>query len=399
MKKRYVICGWAGRVGLLLLTMLPAFAQNAAPVALSGQSLTDNPNLFLLILALCLLFPIYILGKILVMSVRIYHEKNEQKNQKNTLPSLWLPLCLLFATQTMYAQQALSKPAAATTLIGNEWLYYVLIGTILLEAVLLLFLSARIISFLRPPTLPSTRKSASLSSRLATWWSSVNNFRPIEEEGDLDSGHDYDGIRELNNATPPWFTFAFALSITFAVFYLWRYHVVQSAPLQLEEFAIEMEAAEVAKNEYLKKQANAIDENNVSLLGDSDLAEGQKLFAQHCVACHSANGAGIPGGVGPNLTDDYWIHGDKIQDVFKTIKYGYPDKGMKSWKDDFSPRQMAQLATYIERIKGTNIAGGKEAQGEKVNPANNNSANSQKDSTNMSTKTDSLSAKTMPTPK
>ncbi len=70
------------------------------------------------------------------------------------------------------------------------------------------------------------------------------------------------------------------------------------------------------------------------------------------------------GSVGPNLTDDYWLHGGKIQDIFKTIKYGYPDKGMKSWKDDYSPTQIAQLASFIKTLRGTNPPNAKAPQGE-----------------------------------
>ena len=73
------------------------------------------------------------------------------------------------------------------------------------------------------------------------------------------------------------------------------------------------------------------------------------------------------GSVGPNLTDEYWLHGGGINNIFKSIKYGWPDKGMKSWKDDFSPNQIAQLASYIITLKGTTPAAPKEKQGELYN--------------------------------
>jgi cytochrome c oxidase cbb3-type subunit 3 len=63
------------------------------------------------------------------------------------------------------------------------------------------------------------------------------------------------------------------------------------------------------------------------------------------------------------MTDNYFIHGGSIKDIFKTIKYGYPEKGMKSWKDDYSPTQIAQLASYVKSLVGTKPAKGKEPQG------------------------------------
>ena len=113
---------------------------------------------------------------------------------------------------------------------------------------------------------------------------------------------------------------------------------------------------------YRKTAANAVDETTVKLLTDAEsLAKGKELFHDNCVACHNQQGQGL---VGPNLTDDYWLHGGKINDVFKTIKFGYPEKGMKAWKDDFSGSQIAMLASYIKSLHGTNPPNPKEKQGE-----------------------------------
>lgn len=349
-------------------TYLWAQADKAvAPVTTSGMVL--DSNILLLAIAICLLLPIYILGKVFIMATRIYNEKERNIKISSGLKML-LPFALLLSSPYMlYAQTAavaVSSAAPATT-SGSNWVLYLLLGTILLEAFIIIAYSFQIVKLLKGPVAQHSDSLAPArrpKSAFMNWWEKINSFRPIEEEALLDAGHDYDGIRELNNVTPPWFLFGFALSILFAIGYMWRYHVVQSAPLQIEEFRNEMAAAEEAKDAFLKKQSNNVDENSVKMLGDADIAAGKKLFAASCVACHAANGASIPGGVGPNLTDNYWIHGGQIQDVFKTIKYGYPDKGMKSWKDDFSPNQIAQLASYVESLKGTNIAGGKEPQGE-----------------------------------
>ncbi|MEI6184276.1 MAG: c-type cytochrome, partial [Bacteroidota bacterium] len=113
--------------------------------------------------------------------------------------------------------------------------------------------------------------------------------------------------------------------------------------------------------EYLKKSANNVDENTVVYLSSpADHEAGKAIFTTICAACHLADGGGS---VGPNLTDNYWIHGGGIKDIFKTIKCGYPDKGMKSWKDDYTPSQIAQLASYVKSIKGSNPVNPKAPQG------------------------------------
>lgn len=194
------------------------------------------------------------------------------------------------------------------------------------------------------------------------WWDQLNKFKPVEQEADIDLGHDYDGIRELDNRLPPWWLYGFYLCVVFAVIYLWRYHVSHTAPLSVQEYEIAVQEAEVKKAAFLAKAANNVDEHSVKLLTDAnDLAAGQKVFVSLCAACHGKAGEGV---VGPNLTDVYWLHGGGIKNIFKTIKYGVPEKGMKSWKDDFSPVQIAQIASYIHSLGGTNPPNGKAPQGD-----------------------------------
>ena len=122
-----------------------------------------------------------------------------------------------------------------------------------------------------------------------------------------------------------------------------------------------MNEAAVAKEAYLKKAANKVDETNVTYLTDAaSLDAGKKIFITICMACHQADGGGA---VGPNLTDQYWLHGGSIKDIFKTIKYGWPEKGMKSWQDDYSPVQIAQLSSFVKSLQGTKSAKPKEPQG------------------------------------
>ncbi len=188
---------------------------------------------------------------------------------------------------------------------------------------------------------------------------------PIEREEEVEMDHEYDGIRELDNNLPPWWLWGFYFTIVFGVVYLINFHISGTGDLQIAEYEQEMEAAELAKKEFLATQENAIDENNLELLTDaSALAAGESTFKLYCAPCHGESGGSNPGGVGPNLTDDYWIHGGGIADVFKTIKYGVPEKGMVSWQAQLSPNKMLQVASYIKSIRGTNPENAKEPQGE-----------------------------------
>ncbi|HWZ05266.1 MAG TPA: c-type cytochrome, partial [Mucilaginibacter sp.] len=125
----------------------------------------------------------------------------------------------------------------------------------------------------------------------------------------------------------------------------------------------EMAQADAAKKVYLSHQANQVDENTVKLVTDPTvLASGQTIFKTTCSPCHGINGQGV---VGPNLTDDYWLHGNKINDLFKTIKYGVPAKGMPTWEKQLSPKQISDVANYVKSLHGTNPPGAKEPQGTK----------------------------------
>jgi cytochrome c oxidase cbb3-type subunit 3 len=224
---------------------------------------------------------------------------------------------------------------------------------------------------------------STLTRKRINLWNKINAFQPMESESRIDVGHDYDGIRELDNITPPWFVAAFAGSILFAAVYMYRYHIAESAPLQIQEYEISVREAELNKLEDLKNQANFVDENSVTMLEAGQYEEGKSIYKMTCTVCHGDKGQGL---VGPNITDEYWLHGGSMKDIFSTIKYGVLDKGMKSWKDDYSPNQIAQLASYIKSLKGTNPPEPKAAQGElykeEIPVLKNPEMN--KDSTNLS---------------
>jgi len=189
----------------------------------------------------------------------------------------------------------------------------------------------------------------------------ITKTTPVETENDLLLDHEYDGIRELDSQIPPWFLWLFYISIFFAVVYMLDYHVFNSSPLQDEEYQLQVKQAEVDRAVLMNSGA-FLNEESVALLTDPPaLDAGKQIFTANCVACHSADGGGL---VGPNLTDDYWINGGGIKNVFKTIKYGVVAKGMISWQSQLNPKQMQDVASYIISLHGTKPTNPKQPEGQ-----------------------------------
>lgn len=324
-----------------------------------GQS-TDNPFvIFMLIIIVILGIAITLLANVVLSAAQfraVEPEKEPDPAADGERASGKPPvLAGVGAALTVPAVNGLSDTA-----------FYLLVSVVALEVFVIMALLYNlrvIIGRKRAAAIGAAVASAAVRKPRVSWWDRVNRFKPIAEEADLDLGHDYDGIRELDNKLPPWWLYGFYCTILFAGVYLWRYHISHSAPLPQEEYRIAVHNAEVRKVEYLKKAANNVDENTVKLLkAPGDLAAGKAVFETTCFACHGKQGEG---GVGPNLTDEYWLHGGSVNDVFKTIKYGWPEKGMKSWKDDYSPVQIAQIASYVESLAGTHPENPKPPQGTK----------------------------------
>jgi len=176
--------------------------------------------------------------------------------------------------------------------------------------------------------------------------------------------HDYDGIMELDNGLPPWWLYMFYGTIIFAIVYS-IYFFGMGDFKQQDELNAEIAVAEEKIALYKEMNGGGVDESSVMMMVDAkQLEDGKAIYEKNCVACHLANGGG---GVGPNFTDDFWIHGNSINDVFKTIKYGVPEKGMIPWESQLNPEQIQNVASYIlTEFKGKNVEGGKEAQGDKL---------------------------------
>jgi cytochrome c oxidase cbb3-type subunit 3 len=196
-------------------------------------------------------------------------------------------------------------------------------------------------------------------------WNYFMGLKPIEQEKDLIiDEHEYDGISELNNPIPVWFNALFYSTVVFSVVYLLIYQVTGWGLNQDQEYEREMAKAEIEKQEFLAQSANLFDENSIEVDETGTLAaNGKALFATNCAACHGANGEGT---IGPNLTDRFWLHGGEIKDIFKTVKYGVPEKGMVPWEQTLTPAQIAEVSNFILTMRDTKPANPKGAEGVEI---------------------------------
>jgi cytochrome c oxidase cbb3-type subunit 3 len=188
-----------------------------------------------------------------------------------------------------------------------------------------------------------------------------NYVIPPPSEVAPDVGHVYDDIKELDNRIPPWFNYLFGLTVVFAFVYLIDYHVMGLSKLPADEYMDEIVAANLQKKIMLAS-GGTINENALVALKDAEsLKDGDENFHKFCISCHGPQAGGL---IGPNLTDQYWIHGGGIKNVYTTIKKGVPGKGMISWELVFSQKQIQNLGSYVLSLQGTNPPGGKAPDGQ-----------------------------------
>lgn len=216
------------------------------------------------------------------------------------------------------------------------------------------------------------------------WIKKLTRSGKIDDEDTLLLDHDYDGIKELDNVLPPWWVNLFIACVIFAAIYLFRFEIMGDDN-QIVEFDKEMAEAKLAVEEYQKTAPDQMNKEKVTLLTDAkDLATGKEIFTTNCVACHRAD---LGGAIGPNLTDDKWILGGGIKNVFNTLtEGGRPGKGMVSWKDILKPTQMQQVASYVLSMHDTNPKDPKPAEGDvwvDENAPKKETASKPKDSTSV----------------
>lgn len=254
-------------------------------------------------------------------------------------PSYGLLLCLLIGVNPIYAQG--SDPASDLAMFYTVTFMIAVIATLMY-----------IISVMNSNVDP-----------IAALYLKVKNY-VIPHPGEVapDVGHVYDDIRELDNRIPPWFNYLFALTVVFAFVYMIDYHVIETSKLSADEYAEEMVAATLQRKIMLASGGTINENTLVALTDEASLKEGAENFNKFCISCHGLQGGGL---VGPNLTDEYWIHGGGIKNVYSTIKKGVPSKGMISWELVFSQKQIQNLGSYIVSLQGTNPIGGKGPEGQK----------------------------------
>jgi cytochrome c oxidase cbb3-type subunit 3 len=171
-------------------------------------------------------------------------------------------------------------------------------------------------------------------------------------------GHEADGIKEFDNNLPRWWLYGFYFTIAFSVVYMIYYHVQGSGYVMRDEYAQEIAEAEAKYNLSAKSGATGGDgaERKLAAFTDAEnLAAGKALYtgANLCYTCHREDGGGL---VGPNLTDDYWIHGASLEAIVKSIENGYPEKGMLPYGNNakLSDKEVLQIASYVISLHGTN---------------------------------------------
>lgn len=169
----------------------------------------------------------------------------------------------------------------------------------------------------------------------------------------------YDGIQEYDNDLPQWWVWLFILTVIFSVVYA-AYYYSGIGPTQQEYLATDMHAIEALRPQVEQTGAAGL----LALVGDAKvLDQGRTVFAARCAVCHATDGGGM---IGPNLTDDYWLHGGSISDIHTVIVEGVPAKGMISWKTMLQPDEIDAVTAFVWNLHGMKPAKAKEAQGELV---------------------------------
>jgi cytochrome c oxidase cbb3-type subunit 3 len=354
---------------LLILSMFllagtsVVLAQDAATPVKEVQSSSNMLANLLIIISIFFALIIFGMGQVLLGLIRqVLNSKAAEKAAAAVLVVIFF-----LAGNSVSAQNAGTEVVKEIPNYGglNSTAYWMLVTVIGIEVVAILFLLF-FIRRIQAELIPAKAKAA--SPAISQWAAKVNNrfftkAVPVEKEADIMLDHDYDGIKELDNALPPWWKWGFVVTIFFAVIYLINFHVLGYGNNPTQEYEAEVKAAAIKQEAFDAKNKDKVDEKNIVMADAAGIAQGKQIFTATCFACHGKLGEGIVG-LGPNLTDDYWLHKGSLNDIFATIKNGYPDKGMQPWEKQYSPKQISLLASYIKTLKGTNPPNPKAAQGE-----------------------------------
>ena len=171
--------------------------------------------------------------------------------------------------------------------------------------------------------------------------------------------HEVDGIQEYDNRLPNWWLYTLFGSIVFALGYWFTFHVFKASELPQAQWRREM--AEIAERSGQKVHATS--DELVALSRDPQIvADGKTVFTSTCAPCHRADGGG---NIGPNLTDEFWLHGGAPEKIWETVEDGYTQKGMPAWGPQLGEDRVRAVVAYVLTMRNTHVPGGKPPQGER----------------------------------
>jgi cytochrome c oxidase cbb3-type subunit 3 len=364
--QKYIQLKYLFSFTILLTISSWSIAQNTTVVS---NTIINNPGdtlmQFLLLTMIAVLgFVLWGMGQVIIVLSKQLMVKDKNK----TVPvkkAVLLFVGFSLITATTFAQGTPPLVTTSLSMAGlNQNIVYLLIAAIAVELFGVFYMAFIIKTLQRrvsnEPIIESKKNT------FIAWWNEMDKSFftkavPIEKEADVLLDHDYDGIRELDNALPPWWKYGFYITILVAFIYLYLFHVSHTGLSPEEEYQVQNTEAQVQLDSFNAHNKNKVDENNLPIIDAVGITEGGNLYQTNCIPCH---GKFAEGGAGPNLTDYYWIHKGSIKDIYLSVKNGYPDKGMQSWIVKFNPKEVLQLASYIKTLSGSNPIGAKEPQGE-----------------------------------
>lgn len=181
-----------------------------------------------------------------------------------------------------------------------------------------------------------------------------------ERDEDRLLDHNYDGIQEYDNPMPRWWLYIFWATILFSPFYYLYFHGASGRSIHDRYNAdmlalFEKQAAELLEMGPIRESTLAEMQDDRSMM-----SAAEQIFTSKCAQCHAPDGGG---GIGPNLTDSYWIHGGKLTDIYQTVYNGVPEKGMLSWKNQLPLSDILAVSAYVGTLRGTDPAQPKAPQG------------------------------------
>ena len=277
-------------------------------------------------------------------------------------------------SMTLAATAARAQSPTEVSLFDDPMLpVYGIIGLMLLIAILIIAIGIYLVRVLNMLASEAEREKAEKAGLVfipqPSVWSRIsqrlNASVPVTEEKNIELDHNFDGIKELDNHLPPWWKWLFYGTIAWSVVYIIAFHFLDTLPLSTEEYNNEVA---IAQQEALKRKAAspqaAIDEDNLQYIHDAAIIEkGKSVFLNNsCGSCHRNDGGGNT--IGPNLTDDYWMHGGDVKNIYTTIKNGVVEKGMPAWGKTMSPEDVRNVTFFVMSLHGTDPENAKAPQGD-----------------------------------